>query len=163
MSTKRKTEIPDTTFHKVIKWLCMILQAGIFVYLLIIWGRLPDTIPTHYNSAGEIDGYGSRWTIWITPVTMIFMFLFIGFIERHPDLWNTGVTVTRQNREKVYAVLKNMIVTLKLVLVLTFGYMSVWTTTGAELGNWFLPVTLLFTFGPMIYYLVLLVKVSKEF
>ena len=27
---------------------------------LLLWDRLPETIPIHWNVAGEIDGYGSR-------------------------------------------------------------------------------------------------------
>ena len=27
---------------------------------LILWNRLPELLPTHWNAAGEIDGWGSR-------------------------------------------------------------------------------------------------------
>lgn len=153
--------IPDTKYHRLIKWLCILLQAGTVLYLLLLWKRLPEKIPTHYNGAGEIDGYGSRFTIWLTPVSMILMYLFISFLEKHPNWWNTGVTVTKKNSEKVYAVLKNMIVTLKLVLVLIFGYMSIWSTTGKGLGTLFLPVTLILTFAPIIIFGIMLVKAAK--
>lgn len=162
MNPNQKIEIPDTKYHKMVKWICIILQAGTLLYLLLVWNRLPEKIPTHYNGVGEIDGYGSRFTIWLTPVIMILTYLLISFLEQHPDYWNTGVNVTRKNAERVYSVLKNMIVTLKLVLVLTFGYMSVWTTTGTGLGKWFLPVSLALTFGPVVWFGILLVRASKD-
>ncbi len=30
------------------------------VYGLIIWDKLPEQVPTHWNAAGEIDGYSSK-------------------------------------------------------------------------------------------------------
>ena len=29
---------------------------------LLVLPYLPDTVPTHWNAAGEIDGYGSKYT-----------------------------------------------------------------------------------------------------
>ena len=44
-----------------------ILLAGV-VYVAVRYAQLPAEIPTHYNAFGEIDGWGSRGTLWITPV-----------------------------------------------------------------------------------------------
>ena len=81
--TDRKNEIQVsvTRYHKFINYLCVFLQAGTFLYLLFVWNRLPDRIPTHYNGAGEIDGYGPRFTIWICPVAMILMYQLTGVVE----------------------------------------------------------------------------------
>lgn len=46
---------------KEINWILIILCAVSFVGHLIIFPRLPETIPIHWNAAGEIDGYGSRY------------------------------------------------------------------------------------------------------
>lgn len=155
-------EIPDTTYHRVIKWLCISLQAGTVLFLILKWKSLPEEIPMHYNGAGEIDGYGAKWTVWITPVIMILMYQFLYLIERHPNWWNTGVNITKGNSERVYGVLKNMIVSLKLVVMLIFGYISISGTTGENLSKWFTPGSLLLTFGIMIIFLILLIKASKE-
>src|SRR5690625_418266 len=34
---------------------------------IIIFPRLPESIPVHFNSVGEVDRYGSRWYIFLTP------------------------------------------------------------------------------------------------
>jgi uncharacterized membrane protein len=38
-----------------------------------LYGSLPERIPTHWNIRGEVDGYGSKWTLFIFPVTMVGM------------------------------------------------------------------------------------------
>ncbi len=157
----KEIEIPATRFHKLAKYICILMQAGTILYLLLIWNRLPDRMPVHYNGAGEIDGYGSRYTIWLCPAAMLLMYQFIGFLERRPAWWNTSVAVTRANAGKVYSVLKNMIVTMKLVLVLVFSYLSIWPATGRNIGVWFLPVSLALTFVPIIIFGILLSKAAK--
>lgn len=155
-------EVSVTRYHKFIKYLCIFIQAGTVLYLLFIWKRLPERIPIHYNGAGEIDGYGSRYMAWLCPAAMLLMYQFIELLERHPAWWNTSVTVTRENAKKVYGVLKNMIVTMKLVLVSVIAYLSIWIVTGRNLGGWFLPVSLAFTFMPVIVFGILLSRAAKE-
>ncbi|MBQ2747731.1 MAG: SdpI family protein [Firmicutes bacterium] len=31
------------------------------IFGLMIWDRLPEMMPTHWNGAGEIDGYSKKW------------------------------------------------------------------------------------------------------
>lgn len=51
------------------KELPLILLAIVpFVYLAVIWNHLPETVPLHWNAAGEIDRYGSRNELWMIPL-----------------------------------------------------------------------------------------------
>ncbi|WP_433764489.1 SdpI family protein [Flavobacterium ginsenosidimutans] len=34
-----------------------------FVYLATIWNSLPEIVPIHWNSKGEIDGWGNKFTL----------------------------------------------------------------------------------------------------
>ncbi len=157
----KKIKISETKFHKTAEVLCIVLQAGTILYLIWKWDKLPNKIPTHYNGAGEIDGYGSKWTVWFGPFFMVLAYVTLRLVEKHPGSWNTGVTVTRQNKDKVYLVLKDMLVCLKLSIILIFSFLSIWTTTGARLGIWFLPTSLGLTLVPLIISLIRLVKASK--
>lgn len=42
------------------KTLAAALVAGAFALSAAVYGRLPDRVPTHWNLAGEIDGWSSR-------------------------------------------------------------------------------------------------------
>jgi len=56
------------------------LLAGLFLY-----ARLPDPMPSHWNAAGEVDGYMSKfWGIFLMPVvTIVLVPLF--FVIPHID------------------------------------------------------------------------------
>ncbi|WP_299890209.1 SdpI family protein [uncultured Lacinutrix sp.] len=38
-----------------------------FIYLAYIWNALPETVPTHWNASGEIDGWSSKNTLLLIP------------------------------------------------------------------------------------------------
>ncbi len=40
------------------------------IYLGMVFGDAPDTIPTHFNAEGIADGFGSKWTLLIMPIAV---------------------------------------------------------------------------------------------
>ena len=46
---------------------------------LVLYARLPDPMPSHWNAAGEIDGYMSKfWGIFLMPIiTVVLVPLFL--------------------------------------------------------------------------------------
>lgn len=64
-----------------------ILLAGI-VYVAVRYAQLPAEIPSHYNFYGEIDGYGSRGTLWIMPVVGILCDALMLAVSFFPQTWN---------------------------------------------------------------------------
>jgi len=48
---------------------------------LILWNKLPDEIPVHFNSAGEADNYKSKaFAVFFIPLFLWAMHLLTGFI-----------------------------------------------------------------------------------
>ena len=50
-------------------WVIMLLP---FAYLAMIYGDLPDQVPTHFNIEGEADDWSAKSTLWIVPALMVF-------------------------------------------------------------------------------------------
>jgi uncharacterized membrane protein len=52
---------------------------------LLLWNRLPDLMPSHWNAAGAIDGYMSKlWGVFLMPiitVALVVLFLVIPQID----------------------------------------------------------------------------------
>lgn len=52
---------------------------------VLLWNRLPDPMPSHWNAAGEVDGYMSKfWGILLLPIMTIVLvplFLIIPHID----------------------------------------------------------------------------------
>ena len=154
-------KIENTKADRILDIIGWILLIGTLAYLILGWSSFPDQIPMHYNGAGEIDRWGGRGEIIVIEVVMWILYLGIGLVEKYPQIWNTGVEVTPQNREKVYRILKYMLKTLKTLTALIFAYLIVNSLQGTPLPGWFTPVTLILVFGDMAFWLVLLYRIRK--
>lgn len=70
-----------------------------FLYLLAIWTSLPDTVPTHWNIKGEIDGTGKKETLvlipFLLPVLTYLLFLIAPSIDPKKKLHTMGDKLTK--------------------------------------------------------------------
>lgn len=57
----------------------LVLIAAAVLAGLLLWNRLPDPMPSHWNAAGEIDGYMSKfWGVFLVPIiTIVLVPLFL--------------------------------------------------------------------------------------
>ncbi|MEL6556766.1 MAG: SdpI family protein [Bacteroidota bacterium] len=54
-----------------------------FILIAWYWNELPDSIPMHWNAAGEIDRYSdSKWGIVVLPVINLFTFLLLFIVPK---------------------------------------------------------------------------------
>ena len=51
-------------YRELILWLFNVIP---YIYLITIWNQLPDIVPTHFNLAGEADGWSSKQFLIFLP------------------------------------------------------------------------------------------------
>lgn len=139
---------------KLMNRLSLLVLVGTVVFLAGYWKQIPAEVPMHYNAAGEIDRWGSKAELLILPVIAWLLYGLLTVVEQVPSAWNTGVKVTAENREQVYALLGHMLSTLKLLVMVMFAWITLWCALARPLPVWFLPVVLAAVFGNMAYWLV---------
>jgi uncharacterized membrane protein len=147
-----------------------LLGWGVLLALWIWTGTsyssLPDSIPTHFNAAGEADGFGRKASIVGLPVIATLLYIGLTLLNRYPHIFNFPTPVTQDNALRQYTNATRMIRYLKLILVVVFGGISFQTIqqangTGEGLGLWFLPLTLVLIFMPLVYFVVKSLKKSQ--
>ena len=153
-------KVKNNMLDKVIEIICLIFVVGVPVYIIINWANIPDPLPMHYDFAGNVDRWGDKTELIILPIITPIMYGFMTVIERIPQVWNTGVTITEENRERVYRTLKYLVKTLKLIVVIDFSYMTINTLMCQDLPIWFTPAFLLIVFGNLTFWIIRLVKVK---
>lgn len=158
---EEKIVIRTTWYHRIVNILCVLMIFCTFAYLFWKWNSLPAKVPMHYDGAGNVDGYGGKWSVWLLPVFSLLMYGGITLLERYPGVWNTSVTITEQNKVRVYRTLKDMIMTSKLSVVGIFSFLGTYTTFGTALGIWFLPVSMAVVFVPIIFFMIRLARIPK--
>ncbi len=159
---KDKDRIPDTGFHKGIEIITLIVLIAMIIYPVIMWNTLPAKIPMHYNAAGEIDRWGSRGELILLPVIGMFMYGLLTLVAFSPSAWNIPVTITRENRIRVYQCTKSMLVLMKLEVIVLFAYLEYHIMEQRELSGSFLGIVILVLFGITIYFIRRMFKVAKR-
>ena len=54
-----------TIFQNVLEKLTILLLIAAVAWIAVRYGKLPDEIPTHFDFRGNVDGSGSKNTVWI--------------------------------------------------------------------------------------------------
>ncbi|MPQ45302.1 DUF1648 domain-containing protein [Clostridium tarantellae] len=153
-------KIKREKFDIILNVLCLIILISISLFLIVIWSKIPDKVPMHHDFAGNIDRWGSKLEIIILPISAWIMYIFFAIIEKFPQVWNTGVKVTEENKERVYAIILHLISTIKFILVCVFMYFTVQTALAFELSVLFLPIFFIVIFGNLLYWIWKLFKVK---
>ena len=150
---------PTTRYQRIAGILAPLILLGTIVYILIIWQKLPEQIPTHYNFAGEIDGYGGRGSLLLMPVIGLVTDLTVAICGRFPKSWNTGVRVTVLNRVRVYRLVRDLMADLRLSMAVAFAGFAVYQANLPEhfSGN-VTGIMLILIFAPIVRYFIRLAR-----
>src|SRR5699024_2361135 len=68
-----------------IEWVWDIIGYTVFIamvlFIIILWRELPEKVPAHFNGAGEVDRWGSRFELWILPLVGLFNYCFCKYLN----------------------------------------------------------------------------------
>lgn len=163
MEERPRLDITLTQTDKLLEILGWLIIGSTWIWLAINYNHLPETIPTHYNTSGQVDGFGSKSTIFILPFISTILFTGMTVLNKYPHIFNYPTKITEENAARQYTNATRMIRFLKLDIVIVFGYSIFQTIQNANgkaegLGIWFLPITLGLTFIPVIYFIARALK-----
>lgn len=128
--------------------------ASVYFYM-----NAGDVIATHMNAKGEIDGYGSPWTLFIVPGTAVLMFIMFHYLLKIPHKYNYMVKITPENAEYEYRKSRKLMLLTLLGSSALLFYVTLlmgWAESGHPPGSMiFFYILVAFTvFGPLAYYLL---------
>lgn len=151
-------EIPKSLFEKTSDIVTAIFYVTGIIYTIFIWNQLPDQVPAHYNGAGEVNRWGSKWELIILPVIAALLAVFMSFLEKHPE-WHNYMKLKENNIEFQYKNSRLMMNVLKNECVLLFTFLTYKTEQIAmgntdTIGTAVLPISLAVIFGSMAFYII---------
>jgi len=166
MGERQKLKLELTTFDKILEILGWISILAILALTITNYTNLPDTIPIHYNDAGQADGFGGKATILTLPIIATVLFIGLTILNKFPHIFNYPTKKTHDNALRQYTNATILIRYLKLIIVVIFGLIAFKTIQNANgetdgLGRWFLPLTLGLIFIPLTYYIIKTLKTKQ--
>jgi uncharacterized membrane protein len=65
------------------EWLQLLILAAPFCAAALLWDKLPDRLPIHWNFRGEVDGYaGKSFGVLVMPIVNVALVILISFLPR---------------------------------------------------------------------------------
>ena len=114
--------------------------VAMFITALVVWQRVPDSLPVHWNAAGEIDRYGSKFEgLLLMPIIAIGTYLLILFLPK--------IDPKRKDQDPMLLSFLALISILPLVAIY-------FTTVAIALG-YDIPLTRVMTFAMGVMFLLL--------
>ena len=147
-----KEKLTTTPYQKVLNLLSFLLFLGLFLYPVLIWSKIPDEIPTHYNFAGEADAFGSKSSILIPSLIGALLYGLLLFVGHFPDIWNVPVKITAENKDWVYRNIKSLLSTMDFLIMLLYFYINYRSASQKDLNPVIIIGVIIFLFTSILYF-----------
>lgn len=107
-----KLKIKLTKYQQRLITLGWLIIAMNFIIVGISYTNLPDIIPAHFNYKGEVDGFGTKSTIWTFPILSSIIYFIFYLVIKNINLWNMHypIKVTDENAPEIYKTSLKMLV-----------------------------------------------------
>lgn len=115
MTTSERVQRPPRNYETgpTTRWIrrfAVALTAAVAIALLVRYPSLPDTIPTHFNAAGQADAWGSRSSVFILIAIFVVIVAGITWLSHHPSIFNYPGVITEHNAQELYRAGEQMLV-----------------------------------------------------
>ncbi|WP_420572397.1 DUF1648 domain-containing protein [Kordia sp.] len=165
-SNRPRLKIPLETLDIILEFITLTILVVLWCYAIMEYTSMPDIIPTHFNSKGEVDGTGSKGTIWLLMAITTVITIGLHILTKYPHIHNYMVDITEENAAHNYKMSCRLLrfVNLFTLLLMSFIAYSVISSAMGEKaasGNTFMIIMIAFTIVMPIVLIVYVIKNQK--
>ena len=107
------------------KWIPLLLVTAAVIASIFYYPQLPESMPTHWNASGEVNGYSNRlWGAWMLPLIMAAVWLILRAVPH--------IDPRKANYEK-FSGMYDALVILILVFMLAMHIVVLMAATGSSI------------------------------
>lgn len=125
MSENSAKSTSNSVLEKFLDASTLIIVVASAIVAIYFYGSLPDTIPTHMDINGNIDGYGNKATVFIIPMILFPTAITLWWLKRYPKLFNYPVKITAENEDIQYSMARTFVSVINLLTALLLLFIEV--------------------------------------
>lgn len=151
---------------EVIALLVLVFPWAITAWAVFGPNPLPARIPTHFNAAGQPDGWGVPAMLWLLPVIATVIYLLMTLVARYPAAFHFPVRTGPAARRQLETIALEMLSWLKTEVVCLFAWIQFQTIRFARSGqgvlsSLFLPAVLVVVFATISWHIRAMREVGR--
>ena len=132
------------------------LLVFIWVYTMITYGKLPETVPIHFGLDGTAYGFGSKNTNWFLAGISSAIFILMMYLSQNPNAPGLNIPENLKKDPAISEFVVSILCVLTMFLFANINYESIQVSLGkveglSHITNYILGVMLLFIISMMIY------------
>ena len=120
----QRIKVPGNVPDLVMRIIGIAALAAVTVFVIVMWKRIPDVVPSHFNFRGQIDGYSGKKMILFPLVIGWGIFGMVNLLSAIPQAWNVPVQLTAENMGRILRTLKTMLLLIGMIVALFLAYMT---------------------------------------
>ena len=158
MEKRPKLQLKWTKFDYFLEFLAIGILIFHWIFMLYYYSKLPQIIPSHLDSNGEIDGMGSKNMLCLVPIIGLLLYIAISYTNKKPHCFNFPYPITEENAERQYRNSLMMTRVIKCLIQLLFLALTaniINTASSLDLkfvGLWMFPVGIALIFVTMFFF-----------
>ncbi len=161
-SDRPKLKLEKTTLDYILDCITFCLIGLSLLYTIYWYSELPHQIPMKFSRTGEVNRYGTKFSILILQTIGIITTLAIFYLNKFPHIFNYPKRITKQNAKTMYSEATRMLRFLNVGIALIFATIS-YEIINIAIGNTnkipmissyiLISVVVIIIVGPIIYLL----------
>lgn len=149
---------------EILGWL---LIVGHWVFTVAAYTALPNTVPIHFNGAGEADRMGDKAFLFFLPFISTALAIGLTVLNKYPHWFNYLSPITSSNAQEEYTRATRLLRVVKISIVIVFALITVLSVRSATkatsgIGAWVLPLALMLVGAPIVVYIGLALRAARK-
>ena len=121
-----KLDLPITKGEIALEILSVLPIVLTLAVILINWQVLPDVVPSHFDLAGQANGWSNKSVLWLLFSISLGTSIALSIMCRFPHTFNYPFAITETNATRQYMLARKFLRLLKFELVMLL-FVTVWT------------------------------------
>lgn len=117
-----RIKIEATVLDKILDGCSLVFLLLMLAMVFQNYADLPNQIPIHFGDNGNVDDYGKKQSIFISPLLGIALFIGLNFLYKIPHKFNYIVKITPKNAEQQYRLATRVMHFANLFVMLIFYF-----------------------------------------
>jgi uncharacterized membrane protein len=150
-------KVPFSLMEKITAGISILMVVGLIAATILLFPRMPQQIPTHFDASGQADKFGSKLLLLIVPAMAVVICAYMLSLGFSSKFYNSARNAPETIRQQ-FILVRKLVLSMNLVIALLMIYIqssvfSIAANLIHDLGILPLVIFVIMIFTPLLVFL----------